>query len=281
MKNIQIRKMRVEEMAIAIGWADKEGWNPGLYDADCFYNTDPDGFFVGLIDDEIVSMISAVRYGEDYGFIGFYIVKPEFRGQGVGIQIWDAAMKFLSGRMIGLDGVPGQVVNYQKSGFVYAHRNRTFKGIALHRESDEKGITELTIKDFGFIRDYDLNFVPAERDKFLDCWLSQKESHVLGFVENESLKGYGKIRRCNSGYKIGPLFADNKLIAGKLLTSLQNKIPAGEHFTLDIPELNTASLKLAKDFQMEYAFETARMYKNALPDIDLNKVFGVTTYELG
>ncbi len=66
----------------AVEWAAKEGWNPGLYDADCYYAADSKGFFIGLIHDELVATISAIRYGSSFGFIGFYIVKPEFRGHG-------------------------------------------------------------------------------------------------------------------------------------------------------------------------------------------------------
>ncbi len=39
--------------------------------------------------------ISAVRYGR-FGFIGLYICHPEFRGQGLGRQVWDAGMAHLA-----------------------------------------------------------------------------------------------------------------------------------------------------------------------------------------
>ena len=281
MKNYEIRNMKPEEMQIAIEWADGEGWNPGLYDGRCFFNADPTGFFVGLANGQIVSMISAVKYGRSYGFIGFYIVKPEFRGQGFGIQIWEKGMSYLKGRMIGLDGVPDQVDNYKKSGFVFEHRNITFKGKSEILDFDAEGIVELTEKDFDLIKTYDQNFVPAQRDNFLRCWIAQKESHVLAYLVQGELMGYGKIRKCRLGYKIGPLFANNTKIAETLLVALQNKIPQGNYFTLDIPEPNAEALKIAESFKMEYSFETARMYKNGIPNIDLNKVFGVTTYELG
>jgi hypothetical protein len=32
---------------------------------------------------------------------------------------------------------------------------------------------------------------------------------------------------------------------------------------------------------MKPSFETARMYNRGEPDIDLSKVFGITTFELG
>ena len=74
-------------------------------------------------------MISAVRYGSGFGFIGFYIVRPNFRGQGYGLQIWNAAMARLAGRTIGLDGVVAQQDNYRKSGFVLAWNNARFEGL--------------------------------------------------------------------------------------------------------------------------------------------------------
>src|ERR1700754_624217 len=112
-----VRPMRLDEVEHAIQWAQQEGWNPGLHDAACFRAADPDGFFIGTLRDEPVGSISAVRYGEHFGFIGLYIVKPEFRGEGFGFRIWQHAMAYLAGRNIGLDGVVAQQDNYRQSGF--------------------------------------------------------------------------------------------------------------------------------------------------------------------
>jgi len=71
-----IRTMTRQEVNIAIAWAAEEGWNPGLHDADCFYAADPSGFLVGLLGDEPIATISVVKYGNSFGFLGFYIVKP-------------------------------------------------------------------------------------------------------------------------------------------------------------------------------------------------------------
>ena len=281
MKSIELRNMKRHEMQIAIEWAKKEGWNPGQNDKDCFYNADPNGFFVGLYDGKIAAIISAIKYGLTYGFIGFYIVDPDYRGKRFGIQIWNLAVEYLQGRLVGLDGVPAQISNYEKSGFVLAHRNITFKGIATQRKIDSSGMVELTVNDLDIVKPYDRLFFPDEREDFLKCWISQPESHVLGFMANGALKGYGKIRRCPEAYKIGPVFANDSIIAERLITTLQNKIPEGSEFTIDIPEVNKASMDIANNFEMKYSFETARMYKNGSPNIDLNKVFGITSYELG
>lgn len=93
--------MARKEIEMAIEWAAKEGWNPGLHDAECYFAADPNGFLMGLLGDKPIATISAVKYGESFGFLGLYMVKPEYRGKGYGIQIWNAGMRYLEGRSIG------------------------------------------------------------------------------------------------------------------------------------------------------------------------------------
>ena len=113
-----IRILDEKEVQLAVDWAAVEGWNPGLNDAAIFYRADPQGFLGGFLAGEPAATISAVRYGDSFGFIGFYIVKPELRGRGYGLRLWEAAMNRLAGRNIGLDGVVAQQENYKKSGFL-------------------------------------------------------------------------------------------------------------------------------------------------------------------
>ena len=109
-------------------WATDEGWNPGKTDAHAFFATDPGGFLVGRLDGEPVTGISVVKYGPAFGFLGFYIARPQVRGNGYGIQIWNTGMKRLAGRNVGLDGVPAQQANYRKSGFRLAWNNVRYEG---------------------------------------------------------------------------------------------------------------------------------------------------------
>src|SRR5262245_37811204 len=93
------------DLDLMVEWAAGEGWNPGLADADCFYAADPEGFLIGRLGDEPVACISVVKYEPAFAFLGFYIVKPEHRGQGHGFALWQDGMARLNGRVVGLDGV--------------------------------------------------------------------------------------------------------------------------------------------------------------------------------
>jgi hypothetical protein len=61
---ITIEKMTRTEVDIAIQWVQSEGWNPGIHDADCFYHTDPDGFYAAKVNGEIAGTVSVVKYSE-------------------------------------------------------------------------------------------------------------------------------------------------------------------------------------------------------------------------
>ena len=277
----RIRTMTRQEVDTALDWAAAEGWNPGLSDADCFYATDSRGFLIGLRGDDPIATISAVRYDDSFGFLGFYIVKPEYRGRGYGIQIWKAGLALLNGRTIGLDGVVAQQDSYKKSGFALAYRNIRYQGTGGGHVPDDPEIVPLSEIPFAELNAYDQPFFPGNRQQFLRCWIDQPQSAALGIRRNGRLAGYGVLRLCRSGYKVGPLFADGAELAEELLLALQARVPEEAPIFLDTPEVNSAAVALAKRHNMTVSFETARMYRREGPDLPISRLFGVTTFELG
>ncbi len=277
-----IRTMAKQDINTAIDWAAAEGWNPGLHDAESFYATDPNGFFIGEIDGEPVSTLSAVKYGNSFGFMGFYIVKPTYRGKGYGIQLWNTGIKYLAGRNIGLDGVLEQQDNYKKFGFELAYSNIRYEGVNESAASPENSkIVDLSSIPFSSIQSYDQTFFPEERSIFLKSWVKQSGHHALGIMDGEQLAGYGVIRKCREGYKIGPLFAETPELAESLFTALRNRVERSVSIYFDVPETNGAAISIAEKYKMKPVFETARMYTISTPRIPIQKLFGVTSFELG
>jgi GNAT superfamily N-acetyltransferase len=282
MSNYTIKPMTREGLNLAVEWAAAEGWNPGLHDADCFYMADPSGFLMGWLDDEPIAAISVVKYGASCGFLGFYMVRPEFRGRGYGWQLWQAGLATLAGRTVGLDGVVDQQSNYLKSGFQLAYRNIRYEGIRAGAQAPPNpAITPLSSLPIDQVIAYDRPFFPDDRIAFLRCWLTQPESIALGYLSGQALVGYGVLRPCRQGYKIGPLFADSAAIAATLFQHLIAPVPAGQPFYLDVPEVNEAAVALAQRSGLTSLFETARMYLPTAPVLPTNRIFGVTTFELG
>ncbi|MFA5257216.1 MAG: GNAT family N-acetyltransferase [Opitutales bacterium] len=273
--------MNLDELHMVVGWAADEGWNPGLNDAYCFYSTDPGAFLMGVLDDKPVGSISAVSYGTHFGFLGLFIVLPPYRRNGYGQRLWKAAMARMEGRCAGLDAVTAQQANYEKSGFARAYLNIRHAGRASGASGVQKGLVALDQIPFESLCAYDRRYFPSSRMKFLKSWTSLPDSVGLACQGRHGTEGYGVIRPCRNGYKIGPLFADDPERAESLFNALQGSVPKGSTVFLDTPEVNPAALELAHAHGMVPTFEVARMYRGVPPAIDTGGIFGVTTFELG
>ena len=278
--DLVIRSASPHELDLALEWAAQEGWNPGLSDAECFHAADPGGFLLAFSNEEPIASISVVRYGGGFGFLGLYIVRPDLRGRGYGYRLWKAGMARLGERTVGLDGVVAQQENYRRSGFSLAHRNIRYGGQPGIDAPQDTRIKAVEGALLDAVLAYDRAFFPAPRESFLRCWLDPNRHQALAFVVGESLRGYGVIRRCRTGFKVGPLVAETAESAEALFQSLAAQA-GGEPVFLDIPEPNPAARALAARHGLAPVFETARMYRGPDPQLPLPRIFGITTLELG
>ncbi|KAB8331917.1 GNAT family N-acetyltransferase [Scytonema tolypothrichoides VB-61278] len=277
--NFIVRPMKRSELDLVIDWAALERWNPGIYDAECFYQADQCGFFVGELNNELVASISAVAYSKHFAVIGFYIVKPQFRGRGFGMKMWRAAMAYLgTERNISIDGEIAQQKNYQKSGFQITYRHIRYEAVGGGLAPD--GIVELKSVPFEKLVAYDQELFPAERKQFLRLWINQPNSAALGVVRDGHVVGYGVILQSYTGFRIGPLNADDEQIAEQLLLALLAFASDASVF-LDVPDANSEAIQLAQRYGMKPVSEVARMYNKEIPNLPINRVFAVTSLEVG
>ncbi len=280
MDSLDIRPMDRRDIDLALDWAAAEGWNPGLADAEAFLAADPAGFLMARLGGEPAACISVVAYDDAFGFLGFYIATPAFRGRGIGLATWQAGMARLGNRVVGLDGVVGQQDNYRKSGFALAHRNVRYEGLSRADAPADPRLARIGQGLLPSITAYDRAMVPAPRDGFVARWVREGGRTGLALVDGGDIVGYGVIRACREGHKIGPLFADTETDADILFRALASTAK-GETVILDLPEPNDAAASLAERHDLSPVFETARMYRGPAPDLPLARIFGITTFELG
>src|SRR5262245_24635879 len=216
---INIRAMTSDEVSLAIEWAAAEGWNPGLGDAACFASVDPAGFLICEYRGVPAATISAVNYDERFAFLGFYIVRPDLRGHGLGLRTWQAAIAHAGSRVIGLDGVVAQQDNYRKSGFTLAYNNIRYGGVAVGVRP-QSGTIPLSHVPSDMIAQDDASVFPTMRSQFVRAW-TMAEGHVgQALVRDGRLAAWGVIRPCRRGRKIGPLVADNRAAAEAIFSAL-------------------------------------------------------------
>jgi len=282
--NCNIKLMTAAEMDIALDWAAREGWNPGLHDGACFLPADANGFFMAWQNGRPVGCISAVKYGQQAGFIGMFLVIPACRGHRIGLELANAANIHLGPLSTGIDGVEAKVKNYQSQyGFEPAWRNFRMTGsVPVMLQRGDTVIRPTATLDFKDIVQYDQRHFPGNRQTFLKLWLTRPHTVSLAAIDlNGVVKGLGSVRPCRHGTKIGPLFADNPRIAEDLLRELLRDLPPGSEFYLDVPEPNSSAMALASRYDMKTVFSTIRMYRCGRPELPLNNIFGITCFELG
>jgi GNAT superfamily N-acetyltransferase len=274
-----VRTMDRQDLHWALDWARAEGWNPGLHDEEAFWAADPQGYLAAVIDDQIVGTASCVRYDDDFAFAGFYIVLPGLRARGIGRALSEAVLARAGRRILGIDGVVEQQPTYRLLGFDIAHRNIRFGGRAVGARHD--GVTDLTPADLDLMSAMDAECFGAPRDQFLRAWMSGPGTLAAGVVEGDRLTGYGVVRPCHEGFKVGPLFADGAEIARAILGRLVAHAGLDATVFLDVPEPNEAGVGLAREQGLEPVFETARMYAGGDPRLPIDRIFGITSFELG
>ena len=270
--------MTTDEVKLALSWAKAEGWNPGINDAYNFYVTDKKGFLIGKLNGNPISCISVVRYNENFNFIGIYIVKSEFRHQGYGLKTFQEAFKLIENKPAALDAVFQQVHNYQKWGFKSDHLHLRYKGVIQGQISQD--IVNINEVNFNQLCDYDSQYFPGFRAQFLEPWIKQSNSQGYAVIEKDKIVGYGVIRKSVEGFKIAPLFSENQAIAEKLLLALST-YANNNNIYIDVPDLNREAISLVTSYQMELIFECVRMYTHQPPLLNWNKIFGVTSLEIG
>ena len=222
-----IRPMTQVEERTLLEWAAVEGWNPGLHDADCFWKLDPDGFLALDLEGQMVGGGAIIRHHDQFGFMGLFIVQPAYRSQKLGTQLWYARRDQLLERLkpassIGLDAIDAMVPFYARGGFEPLTRHRRFQliesaGVAACSVVAGEACVDLREVDFAEVVAWDAGCFPGDRHRFVNAWIRQPDAVSLGVVAHGKLAGYGVMRACQIGYKIGPLFARDPSVADRSL----------------------------------------------------------------
>lgn len=283
-EELQFEKLDLDGVKVLVQWAENEGWNPGPHDAEVFWSTDPDGFYGYYKDGELIAGGAIVSYDGAFGFMGLFIVKIEHRSHGIGRQLWYQRRDMLLSRLqegasIGMDGVAAMQPFYEKGGFEIAFRDERYEKMGMAFPID-KNISPIDENDLPSILAYDKQCFGFSRPQFMIPWLKLPGNKTFKYTEEGQLRGFAIVRKTKTGYKVCPLFADNDTIAEKLYEACLNAV-TGEPLYLDIPLTNQGAVNLVKKYNATYVFECARMYYGKAPNIDMDKVFGITTFELG
>lgn len=223
-------------------WCIDEGWNIGLYDSETYYKVDPLGHFVAKTSKAIASL-SLVKHSPTFFTLGPFIVHKSYRGQGIGEKLWNVAMTRMNyehpDSLIVLYAVSKQVERYKRAGFMPVLKNQRWyinskssilPSINYHSVSLTKDLITT-------VSQYYKNHYFTDRELLFTNILKKPETNGLVIIDDNLIKGFGFIRRCVRGFRIGSLVADTPEIAQVLISDLLD-FSLQEPVFIDVPDSN-------------------------------------------
>ena len=272
----------------------KEGFSPGVGDLGIYQNTDNQGLWVGWLNDNPIGCIAGVRYNQDYGFLGLFLVIQKYRGRGFGLQLWKKAFSHLSDLpCIGLEAAPDRIADYSKWGFSISSKTTRWQWLGEGKLIEEN----FTSDDFLNLSFVEGSSIPSKaveqfdeqrettpRPHFLSNWLKHPAGKVIAVIDKQGkCHGFGRIRPCllksGEGWRIGPLMADSSRLVKILLKKLIDSHPG--LIIIDAPGLNKSALDLFEELGFESKSQTFRMYRGYQPPVSMSDVYGLACLELG
>ena len=270
-----------------------QGFAPGVGDLRIYQNTDKQGLWVGWLNDKPIGCIAGVRYNQNYGFLGLFIVIEKYRGRGFGLQLWKKALSHLSDLpCIGLEAAPERITDYSKWGFTVSSKTTRWQWMGDGKLiEDNFRIDDLS--NFSFVEG---SYIPSKavaqfdekrettpRPHFLSNWLNHPAGKVIAVIDKQGkCHGFGRIRPCllqhGNGWRIGPLMADTPKLLKILLKKLIDSHPG--LIIIDAPGLNKYASTLFNDLGFKTESETFRMYKGYQPPVSMKDVYVIKFWEI-
>lgn len=279
--NAIIKPLSTPDLKTLLQWTTTEGWTPGTYDIQAYYQGNPEGLLGIYLEDELIGSSMVYRHNPWFAFFGLYIVRPENREQGFGIEMTRHRLQLAGYRNIGLDGVLDRIDTYQNVGFRRAYLNQRF-AFSVSNIDEPVGLHDASKLSLSSLLDFERKhkLFPGDRKLFLQHWLGHPKFISRAVIENGEIQGYMVLRPCEGKMRVGPFLATSEATAHKLLLCALHH-SKGQEIYIDMPETNPHISHIIDEFNGNLVFETVRMYRGYQPDLQFPAIYGLTTLEAG
>ncbi|POZ61405.1 GNAT family N-acetyltransferase [Chromobacterium alticapitis] len=278
----QGRPASLAEWGAALSWAEREGWDLGAGDAECFFDADAQGFHLGFVDGAPAAAISVVNLDERYAHMGYYLTAPALRGQGWARRLWEEAILHGGARTLGGDGIPAQLHNYAKWGFESQYRTLRLCGAPTARPPAGPGLEPVSPANLDEACGYDQRSGGVRRHAMLRRWfLGAGRRGWISRGADGGIDGLIGARVSSVGYRFGPFYAEHEDARQQLFRQALAFAPAGAALTLDVPETATGLLGQLQGLGLREVFHTFRLYRGEPPRVQAGRIQAIASLELG
>jgi len=235
MENLEIRQLTKNDLPGAMRLKELAHWNQTERDWRRLLRLEPQGCFVGCLNERIIASITTTTYGKDLAWIGMVIVDPEYRRQGIATQLMRAGLDYLKEQGIAtvkLDATPAGRPAYQALDFVQESFVERWEGVA--RSALVKNPDVASSVSPMLLHALDRQAFGADRSRLLNLLVADSCAPPLALTtRNGQSKGYCLARRGTAASYIGPLIAADGETALALLDVMLDRL-AGEKVYVDL-----------------------------------------------
>ncbi len=234
MEDISVRRMVREDLAEGLRLTRLENWSYGMEDWE-FHWLLGRGWLA--CDGNGVTLGTALwwPHGDDHGTVGMVVVSREHQGRGVGRRLMDAILNDAGPRTLGLISTKAGTKLYHQCGFRDQGEISQHHGILALTvaPSPVSGATlrSVTTADLTRLAHWDAPAFGAARAPVLAA-VFESGGGVLA-ERNGQLAGFALARRTSRGTVIGPVVAEDELLAIELIGRQLQSVSG--YARLDIP----------------------------------------------
>lgn len=170
------------------------------------------------------------KFSNSTGWLSFFVTTASYRGYGLGRELFRAGMDYFhkfGTEYIGLDSVAEQRGTYGRRGFVETDlvaicERHDVKDIPFANGALREGEKIVDLKNLSLdeLAKSDFAHCGLERTRLwtTEALFHRRDAAGLAVVDqHDTLKGWVLIRRCELGYRFGPVYAERKDVASLLL----------------------------------------------------------------
>ncbi|XP_014680594.1 PREDICTED: uncharacterized protein LOC106820601 [Priapulus caudatus] len=241
---------------------------------------------------EPVGYVFSVVIG-DQAFGGYFIVRSDMRGSGIGRMLTKRRHEHVGSRNFGINSVMGRVEANKKLGFTVESfmtdvRHYTIDhaklAASLKLEDDANTIVKPYSEEMlEAVLDYDRSIAGHDRGDYLRPYIqaykkltfvtTDAKGKVTGFVIAVNMVG-------NINYSIYPLYGDTEQVQRQLMRQVLMALPDGSEIGIYTPSDNIPATRMVEALGARTEMFTKRMYTKHEVKLPLEKVASVLNLDL-
>lgn len=257
---IHIRPMTFSDLPLGLRLRQQAGWNQTPADWARFLTLQPGGCFVAELDGRPAGTTTTCVLGE-VGWIGMVLVDEHLRRRGIGWELVNHALQYLTGlgiRSIRLDATGDGVTLYRRAGFVAQFPLSRHEGL-VPAQAPVDGVDLGRPQDWESVFRLDREVTGTDRRKLLTALFVERPDDLRVVRRGGTVIGYLTHRRGARGVQLGPLIATAEA-APLLLADACHRL-AGRQAFIDVPVNNGPAIQQVRALGFREQRQLLRMYR--------------------